>query len=458
MRIYRFLPLVTSLLLVFAIACDAPFPDDEVIDLGDIPEHTPEWVTDASVYEIYVRDFTDEGTFEAMIPRLDELQELGINTLWLMPIHPIGEEERKGTYGSPYSVLDFYAINPDYGDEDSFRQLVEEVHERDMKIILDLVANHTAWDNAWADDNPDWYVQDDDGDFVIPHEDWTDVIELDYDNDEVREEMTRVMQYWVEEFNIDGYRADVAELVPGDFWADAIPAVREINEEVMMLAEGDDPGLYEYGFDLTYSWEPYRKLIEVYEDEEPVADFASVVEDERSEHPYPDMRFRFTTNHDETAWDAPPVELFDSIEGSKAAAASLLLLPGVPMLYNGQEVGVDETLDFFEDNTIDWDANPELREWYANLLNTRNEHEALRRGAMTWLSPGEQDAVIFSRETDDQAIFVMANVRNRNTVYRLPTFLHGAVFNDLLTGDEHDSVEVVLRPYQVRIFEMVESP
>ncbi len=451
MRTSHCLSLCLALLLAVAVGCEAPLPDDDA--RLAVPDHTPEWVPEATLYEIYVRDFTAEGTFEAMIPRLDELQELGINTLWLMPIHPIGEEERKGTFGSPYSIRDFYAINEDFGTEEEFQALVDEVHERDMRIILDLVANHTAWDNPWTEENPDWYTQDEDGNFVIPEEDWTDVIELDYDNPEVREEMTNVMRYWVEEFGIDGYRADVAELVPADFWADAIASVREVNPDVMMLAEGEEAELYDVGFDLTYSWAPYRNLIEIFQEDETAADLQGLVEDEGT-----NLKLRFITNHDETAYDAPPPTLFNSIEGSKAAAAGLMSLPGVPLLYNGQEVGVNENLDFFEDNTIDWDANPELREWYRNYLNVRQSSEALVHGTTTWLLPGEPDALVYSRETPDETVIVMVNVRNANTVIRFPSFLHGAAYEDLLTGDEHRSVEAVLSPYQVRLFQITENP
>lgn len=451
MRTSHYLSLCFALLLAVAVGCDAPVSEDDT--RLPVPDHTPEWVPEATLYEIYVRDFTEEGTFEAMIPRLDELQEMGINTLWLMPIHPIGEEERKGTFGSPYAVRDYYAVHEDYGTEEDFQALVDAAHERDMKVILDLVANHTAWDHAWAEEHPDWYTQDDEGNFVIPEEDWTDVIELDYANTELREEMTSVMRYWVEEFGVDGYRADVAELVPADFWEDAIAAVREVNPDVMMLAEGEEAELYDVGFDLTYSWEMYRTLIDIFQEGESAADLQGIAEDEGTQ-----LKLRFITNHDETAYDAPPPTLFNSMEGSKAAAAALMSLPGVPLLYNGQEVGVDETLDFFEDNTIDFDANPELRDWYTNYLNVRQSNRALVHGTTTWLIPGEANAVIYSRETPNQTVIVMVNVRNQNTVIRFPSFLQGAVFEDLLTGDEHRSVEAVLAPYQVRLFQITETP
>lgn len=451
MRTSHYLSLCVALLLAVAIGCNGPSPEDNA--RLPVPDHTPEWVPEATLYEVYVRDFTEEGTFEAMIPQLDSLQAMGINTLWLMPIHPIGEEERKGTFGSPYAVQDYYAVHEDYGTEEDFQALVDAVHERDMKIILDLVANHTAWDHGWTEEHPDWYTQDDEGDFVIPEEDWTDVIELDFENPDLREEMTNVMRYWVEEFGVDGYRADVAELVPDAFWEEAIASVREVNPEVMMLAEGEESDLYDVGFDLTYSWETYRNLIEVFQEDESVADLQGIAEDED-----PELKLRFITNHDETAYDQPPPTLFNSIEGSQAAAAALMSLPGVPLLYNGQEAGVDENLDFFEDNTIDFEANPELRAWYTNYLNVRQDSRALVHGTTTWLIPGEADAVVYSRETPDETVIVMVNVRDQNTVVRFPSFLHGATYEDLLTGEEHRSVEAVLRPYQVRLYQITETP
>ena len=220
----------------------------------------PAWVQGATVYEVFVPDASEEGTFQGLIRRLDEIQQMGVNTLWLMPIHPIGEKRRKsdiGSLGSPYSIEDYYAVNPDYGTKEDFRALVDSVHARGMHIIIDLVANHTAWDHPWLEKHPDMYSDGPTNGFTVPvldgdTTDWTDVVELDFDSPRTRQEMIDVMQYWVREFNIDGYRCDVAHAVPLDFWENAIDSV-ETHKEVLMLAEAAEPEMHEVGFDQTYA-------------------------------------------------------------------------------------------------------------------------------------------------------------------------------------------------------------
>ena len=258
-------------LVLGLLGCGAPSQDHEPAAVDGVGE--PAWVQDATVYEVFVPDASEEGTFRGLIGRLDEIQEMGITTLWLMPIHPIGEERRKsdiGALGSPYSIQDYYDVNPDYGTREDFRALVDSVHARDMHIIIDLVANHTAWDHPWLEDHPDMYSDGPINGFTVPvlngdTTDWTDVVELDFDNPRTRQEMIDVMQYWVREFNIDGYRADVAHAVPLDFWENAIDSV-EAHKEVLMLAEAAEPEMHEVGFDQTYAWPFYGALKRVWAD------------------------------------------------------------------------------------------------------------------------------------------------------------------------------------------------
>ena len=244
----------------------------------------PKWVDNAVIYELFVQDFTPEGTFEAIIPRLRELKKLGVTTLWLMPIHPYGVERKKGTLGSPYAVRDYFDVNPDFGTKQDFQDLVDAVHAEGMHIIIDFVANHTAWDNAWLAEHPEWYTRDSAGTITHPQgTDWTDVADLNYDNPDVRQAMKQAMKYWVEAFNIDGYRCDVAEMVPLDFWEDAIAEVRRI-KPVMMLAEGEAPELHRTGFDLTYSWKLYGALKDVWNGA-PASDFVRVLEEQKKAFP-----------------------------------------------------------------------------------------------------------------------------------------------------------------------------
>jgi glycosidase len=408
--------------------------------------------SDVILYQIFVRDFTPEGTFQAMIPKLPELRDLGVNTLWLMPIHPIGELNRKGTLGSPYSIRDFYAVDPNMGTADDFRELVAAIHNHGMRIILDLVANHSAWDNAWAETNPDFYVRNERGEMVPPVDDWWDVADLDYDNPAVRAEMRRVMRFWVEEFGIDGYRCDVAEMVPLEFWREAIAELRTI-KPVLMLAEGAAPELYDAGFDITYAWDPYRSLIEVWNGAD-VGSYASLLMDEQLRYGNA-LRLRFTTNHDETAWDAPPVELFNGLAGARAASVATKLLPGIPLVYNGQEVGSGTVLRLFEKDDIDFTQNPEMRAFYRDLLAIASE-PSFRRGSMDILEGGGSDVFLMQREYSGDRVVVAVNVRDRPSRANSGLSIQEVLFD---SGDVSiEGSEMSLPPYGFIVFRPEQGP
>lgn len=412
---------------------------------SDTPDAERGWITDAVIYELFVRDFTPEGTFEAIIPRLPEIRDLGVTVIWLMPIHPIGEKERKGTLGSPYSIQDYFAVNSDFGTKEDFRRLVDEVHRNDMRLIIDLVANHTAWDNSWVSDHPDWYVRDEGDNVVAPNDDWTDVADLDYDNPNTWQAMKRAMRYWVEEHNIDGYRADVAELVPMDFWAEAIAELRSI-KPVLMLAEGQDPSLHEAGFDLSYSWTFYHGLKDVWRGESARSIGESVRAD--SELPNDGRRIRFTTNHDETAWDATPIELFDGRAGAKAAAVVAYSVPGVPLLYNGQEVGSTVQLRLFEKDDIDWAEDLDMRAFFVEIGQAYHSHDAFR-GDYRILDAGD-DVFAIERIGAGSRLVILVNVRGESSSYDdgvVPSGEYREAITDVLYTSDGSS----LPPYGYRI-------
>lgn len=450
------IPLLLLLLLCWGCQPDTPPAEDAAaeecaLDEADAGEEDcaiedlfggrPDWVTDAVIYEVFVRDFSPEGTFRGIIPRLPELKALGVTTLWLMPIHPVGEQKKKGTLGSPYAVQDYFGVNPRFGTEDDFRALVEAVHAEDMKIIIDWVANHTAWDNAWMTEHPDWYTR---SDTVIhpPDTDWYDVADLNYDNPEMRAEMIRALRYWVEEFDIDGYRCDVAGMVPLEFWEEAIPQLR-LHKPVLMLAEHESAEIHEAGFDLTYAWDFYHKLKAVWQEGASVQTLAEQVAAQQAAYPVDALRLRFTTNHDETAWDAPPVQLFGGQDGARAASVIATLLPGVPLVYNGQEVGSEQQLPLFEKMDIDWDTHPEMRVFFTNLLAFHNESEAIRRGTIAFLGASE-DVLMFRREAEAGAVFVAVNVRNRPASFELAA---GDAGTDVLTGTRLTAGTITLPPF-----------
>ncbi|MEM7681946.1 MAG: alpha-amylase family glycosyl hydrolase [Planctomycetota bacterium] len=403
---------------------------------------------DMVVYEVNPRAFSDEGSLDAVTARLDEIQSLGANTLWFMPLHPVGEVNRKGVLGSPYSISDYRAIGSEYGTLEDMQELVDAAHGRGMSVVMDWVANHTAWDHPWIDANPSWYTQNGAGQIVHPPgTDWTDVADLNFDNPAMRSAMIDEMKFWVQDVGIDGYRVDAADFVPFDFWQDAVAEVRAAADKpLLMLAEGGRSDHYDADFDLTYGWNFYGTAKSVFN-----GGSATWLEDahraEFGNAPGDRSVLRFTTNHDETAWDAPPTEVFGSLEGSLAAYAATLAFGGVPLIYNGQEVGVDRNIQFFDRDPIDWDQNPEVRDWYQWALGVRADEEALRRGSVQDAS--NDDVVLVRREYNGEQVFALVNTRDYATGVFVPGTWQGEWTN--LATDTLESLGFYrqLEPYEV---------
>lgn len=368
-----------------------------------------DWVRDAVIYEAYPRSSSQEGTFDGLRRRLGELQNLGVTTLWLMPIHPIGRKHRKGRLGCPYAVRDFYDVNPEFGTIDDFRALLADAHDRGMKLIIDLVANHTAWDCPLIAQHPDWYERDGTGQFRCPVPDWSDTAQLDYQNPAVREYMAEVMLYWVDDVGIDGFRCDVAGMVPLDFWEDMRPRLDAVRP-VMMLAEDDQPAQHLQAFDLTYDWATYGALGALSPGRLRPVDLSAVLSEERLDFPQGSLRMRFSSNHDLCAWHRPaPVRYGDN--ATKTAAVITYALPGVPLIYTGQEVGSTARLDLFEKVPVDWESDKlGMRTFYEQIGRLRQERVSLRRGKAHILDVGDGTWGI-ARESDDQATYVLINLR-----------------------------------------------
>jgi glycosidase len=377
-----------------------------------------------------------------------------------MPIHPIGERNRKGTLGSPYAVRDYRAINPAYGTAADFRALVQAVHARGMKLILDWVPNHTAADHPWVRQHPDWYLRDERGEPSVPRDekgkltDWTDVVQLDYGNPAVRREMIATMRYWLEEFGIDGFRVDVAGFIPSDFWREATPALRAaVPRPILLLAEWGDLGMHRVGFDLTYGWDGYKGLKAVWAGE-PAASFVEAEMADMGAMPAGGMRMRFTTNHDETAWDAPPLTLFGGSPGARAAFVAIALLPGRPLLYNGQEVENPRKVALFEREPIDWNqpGSAKARMFYQTVVKLARTEPGLVAREVEPVRTSAPDDVIAYRRRD---LVILVNARPRAVRLALRA-ISVAGSPDLLSGriQQGDLVElpafgaVVLKPLQ----------
>ena len=417
------------------------------------------WVPRSALYEVFVRDFSPQGTFRGLIDGLERIQASGADVLWLMPIYPIGEKNRKGTLGSPYAVRDYRAVNPSYGTAADFRALVQAVHARGMKLILDWVPNHTAPDHGWVRRHPDWYVRDEQGRPTVPRDengkltDWTDVAQLDYGNPALRREMIATMRYWLEEFGIDGFRMDVAGYLPLDFWREATPALRgSVPRPILLLAEADDLDMHRVGFDLTYGWDGYERLKAVWGGE-PASSFIQAELEDLRAMPAGGGRMRFTTNHDETAWDQPPIGLFGGSAGARAAFVALALLPGRPLLYNGQEVEDPRKLRLFERDPIAWNrpGGRQARDFYQAVMKlARSEPGLIGRDLAPVVTSAAGDVIAYRRGD----LVVLVNARQR-AVRAALTGDRVAGARDLLTNMVEQGDTVALPGYG---FKVLKSP
>ena len=367
-----------------------------------------DWVKDAVIYSVYLRSFSPEGTFKGMEKRLPELKDLGVTVLWLMPINPVGVKNRKGTLGSPYAISDYYGINPEFGTMDDFRRLLAAVKREKMHLIIDLVADHTSWDSKLITAHPEWFRKNDRGEIVSPNADWTDVAALDYTKPGLRRYMIEMMRWWVKDVGIDGFRCDVAELVPNDFWEEARAQLNRI-KPVMMLAEGSLPEEHVKAFDITYSWNIYDALDPLLQGKRPVTLIDQILKNERLQFPTGSLRMRFTTNHDKNAWDAPAVTKF-GVDGLRLATVLVNTLPGVPMIYTGEEVANDRKLSLFEKVGVDWSRPRDMGNLWKSLIALRRAHLALSRGDMLRV-PSVPDSTVYAffRAAGSDKVLVVLN-------------------------------------------------
>jgi len=378
----------------------------------------PEWLRDGVIYELYTRQFSARGDFEGIAARLDDLKDLGVNIVWLMPIHPIGEKMRKGTLGSPYAVRDYYAIDPANGTEADLKRLVAEAHRRGMKVILDIVANHTAWDSVMME-HPEFYKQDAAGKIIPPVPEWTDVAGLNYENPQLRKYMIDMLRHWIDPatFNLDGFRCDVASMVPTSFWEEARAALTKDKPDIMMLAEASKPDLLLKAFDIDYSWPLHGVLNNVLLNGAPASEFRRSWEETRQQFPPGAIHMRISDDHDE----ARAVARF-GLKGALAAQAFMFTLDGVPLLYNGMEVGdATESGDpaLFEKLPIFWRSKERapLRDIYRSLIQLRKQYPAFRNDRVVWLrNSDDANLVTFMRLDAKDEFVIVLNFSNRPVV------------------------------------------
>ena len=365
------------------------------------------------VYEMNVRQYTPEGTFAAAQQELPRLKELGIDILWLMPIHPIGVKERKGTLGSYYAIADYKAINPEFGTMEDFENFLAEAHKLGFRVILDCVANHTSPDAKWINECPaDWYMRDENGNTVVNY-DWYDIAELNYDKREVWDAMADQMRFWMEK-GVDGFRCDMACEIPLEFWQETISALRADYPGMYMLAEGEEPKLHSLsGFNSSYAWELHHMLNAIARGEKNIPELLEYIQKDAERHPADAFRLMFTSNHDENSWAGTEFERMG--DAAKLMAVLTFTLPnGQPLIYTGQEMGWNKRFEFFEKDPVPaWEKN-EYFDFYKWLIDIRHDNPALaagEKGGVFEVVSTDDSTLVFTRTLPNNKVTVKAELK-----------------------------------------------
>ncbi|MFA5296761.1 MAG: alpha-amylase family glycosyl hydrolase [Lutibacter sp.] len=378
-----------------------------------------EVLEDAVIYEANIRQYSPEGTFQKFTEDIPKLKELGVKIIWVMPIYPISTTKSKGSLGSYYAISDYTKVNPEFGNLEDVKNLVNTAHENGMYVILDWVANHTGWDHVWLKNHPEYYTKDEKGE--ITHTvgtDWTDVADLNYDNMEMRAEMLEDMKYWLKEADIDGFRCDVAGMVPVDFWDNTIEELKKI-KPVFMLAEAWEPNLFENGFDMGYNWDTYHIMNAIAKGKETVKNWDNRMAQIDTLYKNDEILMNFITNHDENSWSGTVKERLG--DASEVMLALSYCTPGMPLIYSGQEYDMNKRLRFFEKDTI-FKTKGKVWPLLAKLGELKNNNKALNGGKNPASynkinSSDNKDILIFSREKDGDKIIFVANLSNKEVTF-----------------------------------------
>ncbi|WP_299260897.1 alpha-amylase family glycosyl hydrolase [uncultured Aquimarina sp.] len=407
----------------------------------------------AVIYEANIRQYSEEGSFKAFTKDIPILKNLGVKVLWVMPIYPISTTKSKGSLGSYYAISDYTKVNPEFGTIEDFRELVKTAHDNGIYVVLDWVANHTGWDHVWLKEHPEFYTKDDKGE--ITHTvgtDWTDVADLNYDNENMRKEMLDAMKYWVTEEGVDGFRCDVAGMVPVDFWDTTASELKKI-KPVFMLAEGWEPELMENAFDMGYGWDTHHVMNHIAKGENTVADWDKRMIQIDSMYATDDILMNFTSNHDENSWNGTVQERMG--DSKELFAALSYVAPGMPLIYSGQEYDMDKRLLFFEKDTI-IKKKGVFFPLYEKLGKLKNENPALHGGknaaSYDRIKTSADDKVLmFKREKESNKVVFVANMTKESVKF---TADYDGKFKDYLSGeyiDRSKGTEYELNPWQYMI-------
>jgi alpha-amylase len=463
-------------------------------DTGQFLVKHPDWAKSANIYEVNLRQYSPGGTIKEFEEHLPRLKEMGVDILWFMPIFEIGKVNRKAAQtklieeienpkeqekylGSYYGIKDYMKVNPEFGTMEEFKALVEKMHEMGLHVILDIAVNHTAWDHDWVKNNPDFYtrVKADETpwkkEWMEEHPayykqlrergmtypvgtDWWDTADLNYDNEDLRKEMKKIFKFWVEKVNVDGYRCDVAGMVPTDFWEEVRPMLDSI-KPVFMLAEAEQVDHHYKSFDATYAWEFHHIMNQIAQGKENATAIDMYFAKQDSIYPQRAIRMQFITNHDENSWNGTVEERMG--DASKAMALLTYTIPGVPLIYSGQEAGLNKRLLFFEKDEIDWDIDKELGNYYKSLATLKKENSALWNGEfgakLTKINTtNDSIAYSFVREDENSKVLVVMNLSKESAKFSLKTDADFKGMTEYFGNGTFESNDFELGAWEYRVF------
>jgi len=449
----------TGSLLIFSIllsSCSSPeeittgkppvvvIADPDTVQYGTPFSEVPD-VRDAVIYQVNIRCFSATRNFQGVISRLDSIKNLGVNVIYLMPVYPVGLLK---SVNSPYCVKDYKGVNAEFGNLTDLRNLIDGAHSRGMAVILDWVANHTSWDNAWVSDDPDWYKKDASGNIVSPTG-WTDVAQLNFGDNYMRKAMIKAMKYWVFAANCDGFRFDYADGPPTSFWTQAIDSLEQIStHKLLLLAEGTQNRHFTEGFNYTFGMGFYGQLKSIYGSTSvSVTNLDKINTSEYTGASDANRVVRYITNHDVNSSDGTPLTLFGGAAGSMSAFVAAAYMKGVPMIYNGQEVGTPNQLTFpFATSSIDWTLNKPMLAEYKKIIAFWKSSLALRRGTLTTYN--SDNVCAFTKIAGTEKVLVLINMRKTTVSYTLPANLANTTWIDAYTGSSVAlTTTISLAPY-----------
>lgn len=430
--------------LMGAVSCSEK-PADEVKPVGD-PNEKPD--SSYVFYEANPRVFASSNQLNAITDRLDDIKDLGVDVIWLMPIC---EQGKLKAIGSPYCIKDYTKVHPQYGTIDDLKNLVQKAHSKGMKVILDWIANHTSWDNPWIE-NEGWHSTDGNGNIISPPGfNWTDVADLNFGNADMRAAMKNAMAYWVTEAGIDGFRCDYAEGVPQDFWTDALAYLRTLDEDIILLAEGDKDWIYEVGFDVMYAWSFPSALEKVFGGNSGASTIFDSYNNDMKSVPEGKSRMRYIINHD-TASEKSPISRYGGEKGSMAAFVMATMLEGCPLIYSSQEVGYKNSLSFFSNNVMKWDSNKAYTDEYIKVMKAYNSTRDVRVKKPVMANTGNVAKMTF-KNSKNEMVVVMVNTKNEDATVKVPLDFVGIEVTDLMTGTTVvPTASMDMGPYQYYIF------